>query len=442
MNCALLWDDLNETHPLAAKLALLSCLSIRVTPAQLRLARLRLLPHSGTGDEGDLWLSDLVEARSAAGFSYRREVRNDLRARLCGEPGLLDEVWRRIHLEQAHWLAPRVRLEDELTWRLLRDHSDPVIETLWASVVGELDEGPNPEGVARWVVRAVPDLPPGALDHHSGQCAYFGAYLLLGDASVLGSEAQRFLETSELAFATRRLPRRRIFVGLSEGSLILSPLREIENGNPIDIPATRPLWLQLEYGSPSMLNEVVTIVDTEPRHHALPTPKVTLRSLDGAAYLLAPATEGPLIFISYASQNADAARAIADQLLALGAGDVWLDRKKLRGGDDWSRKLDEAIYSCDYFLPLLSSEADERREGVFWEEWVTALEREKRIADTFLLPTLIDATPESFNSYQRIGKQLGTQRFWALHLLNAPGGVLDDNASANLAEVFGRFRKD
>jgi len=157
-----------------------------------------------------------------------------------------------------------------------------------------------------------------------------------------------------------------------------------------------------------------------------------------------PATlaEGPMIFISYASQNADAARAIADRLLALGAGDVWLDKKKLRGGDDWSNKLDEAIGSCDYFLPLLSSEADERREGVFWEEWVTALERAKRVADTFLLPTLIDPTPDSRNNYQRIGKQLGTDHFWNLHLLTAPGGAFDDKAGADLAECFGRFRKN
>lgn len=156
----------------------------------------------------------------------------------------------------------------------------------------------------------------------------------------------------------------------------------------------------------------------------------------------APVVDGPLIFISYASQNADAARAIAEQLLALGAGDVWLDKKKLRGGDDWSSKLDEAIHSCDYFLPLLSSEADERREGVFWEEWVTALEQSKRVADTYLLPTLIDPTPESRNNYQRIGKQLGTERFWTLHLLNAPSGVLDEKAGADLAECFGRFRKN
>ena len=160
-----------------------------------------------------------------------------------------------------------------------------------------------------------------------------------------------------------------------------------------------------------------------------------------AAGAVASATEGPQIFISYASQNADAARAIADRLLQLGAGDVWLDKKKLRGGEDWSSQLDQAIAGCDYFLPLLSSEADQRREGVFWEEWGTALERARMVADTFILPTLIDASPDNFKAYQRIGKQLGTERFWTLHLLTAPSGVFDAKSESDLVDCFARFRR-
>lgn len=152
-------------------------------------------------------------------------------------------------------------------------------------------------------------------------------------------------------------------------------------------------------------------------------------------------TDGPQIFISYASQNADAARAVADRLLQLGADDVWLDKKKLRGGDDWSSQLDQAIAGCDYFLPLLSSEADQRREGVFWDEWGSALERARRVADTFILPTLIDVSPDSRNSYQRIGKQLGTERFWTLHLLNAPSGTFDAKLESDLVDCFASFRR-
>jgi hypothetical protein len=151
--------------------------------------------------------------------------------------------------------------------------------------------------------------------------------------------------------------------------------------------------------------------------------------------------EGPLIFVSYASENSDAAHLIAERLLALGAGDVWLDKKKLRGGDDWSQKIDEAIDTCDYFLPLLSSEADARRKGVFWEEWHTALAQANRVADTFILPTVIDPGGIDWSRYQRIGKELGSDRFRGLHLLNAPQGEFDAVAEDDLAERFDRFRR-
>lgn len=155
----------------------------------------------------------------------------------------------------------------------------------------------------------------------------------------------------------------------------------------------------------------------------------------------AAAADGPLVFVSYASENSAAARTIANRLLELGAGDVWLDKKELRGGDDWSTRIDQAIAECDYFLPLLSSEADQRREGVFWEEWASALSRARRVADTFLLPTLIDADPGSRAHYQRIGRENGSERFFQLHLLRAPAGVFDASAEDDLGSRFTGFRR-
>lgn len=168
------------------------------------------------------------------------------------------------------------------------------------------------------------------------------------------------------------------------------------------------------------------------------------RSRQPAPRRIAPpsaAVSGPQVFISYASENSDVARAIADRLLELGAGDVWFDKKKLRGGDDWSTRIDQAIASCDYFLPLLSSEADQRREGVFWEEWDKALSRATRVADAFILPTLIDRDPDRYRDYQRIGREHGSKRFFSLHLLKAPAGVLDASAEDDLAGLFASFRK-
>ena len=205
-NASSTWAALQAQRPHAARLALLACLAVRVSPALLRQARLRLLPQASAGDEADLWLSDLVETRTAAGFAYRRAVRGLLREHLRACPALLASAWQQVYQPHAAWLTPRARLELELTWRLLRDATDPAITAHWQAVLQDLGSGAaggapdgarssppstaNPEGVARWLLRAMADLPPGALDHPLAQRAWYGANLLLGDASVLGSAPQ------------------------------------------------------------------------------------------------------------------------------------------------------------------------------------------------------------------------------------------------------------
>jgi hypothetical protein len=100
--------------------------------------------------------------------------------------------------------------------------------------------------------------------------------------------------------------------------------------------------------------------------------------------------------------NSGAARCLADALQTVGFSDIWLDRKKFIAGDDWSLRIDEAINGCDFFFPLLSREADVRREGVYWEEWDKALSRSKRIPDEFIIPVAIDELPPTKASYPRI----------------------------------------
>ena len=147
---------------------------------------------------------------------------------------------------------------------------------------------------------------------------------------------------------------------------------------------------------------------------------------------------GPTIFVSYASEDADAARQLAQSLAALGFSDVWLDKRKLIAGDDWSDHIDEAIEHCDFFMPVLSRRADQRREGVFWEEWRKALTRAMRVNDAFLLPVGIDAIQPSRAGYERIFSGF-TSEFRHLHLLHAPQGALSAEASDELRQRCGRF---
>jgi TolB-like protein/Flp pilus assembly protein TadD len=101
------------------------------------------------------------------------------------------------------------------------------------------------------------------------------------------------------------------------------------------------------------------------------------------------------IFLSYASQDAPAARGIAAALRAAGV-EVWLDQSELRGGDAWDASIRRKIRECALFVPLISAGTDARPEGYFRLEWKLAVDRSHLMADDqpFLLPVVIDETPE------------------------------------------------
>jgi TolB-like protein len=104
----------------------------------------------------------------------------------------------------------------------------------------------------------------------------------------------------------------------------------------------------------------------------------------------------PSIFLSYASDDRQAARTIGDALAKLGM-DVWLDQSELGGGDAWDQKIRKQIRECDYFMPIVSARTEARHEGYFRREWRLAVERTLDMADDhlFLLPVVIDATDQA-----------------------------------------------
>ena len=104
----------------------------------------------------------------------------------------------------------------------------------------------------------------------------------------------------------------------------------------------------------------------------------------------------PAIFLSYAHEDADAARRIADALRSHGL-EVWFDQNELRGGDTWDAKIRRQIKECALFVPLVSANTQSRKEGYFRLEWKLAVERTHLMAEgvQFLAPVVADGTVES-----------------------------------------------
>jgi len=101
------------------------------------------------------------------------------------------------------------------------------------------------------------------------------------------------------------------------------------------------------------------------------------------------------VFLSYASQDVEAATSICDSLRAAGL-EVWFDLSELVGGDAWDAKIKRQIRECAFFLAVISHQTQQRREGYFRLEWRLADERSRSIAHgvPFLFPVVIDQTSE------------------------------------------------
>jgi TolB-like protein len=101
------------------------------------------------------------------------------------------------------------------------------------------------------------------------------------------------------------------------------------------------------------------------------------------------------VFLSYASQDVEAAQHLCDALRAAGVA-VWFDRSELRGGDAWDRQIHEWIRDCRLFVAIISAHTEARDEGYFRREWKLAVDRTYNMAESkaFLVPVAIDDTPE------------------------------------------------
>jgi TolB-like protein/Flp pilus assembly protein TadD len=125
--------------------------------------------------------------------------------------------------------------------------------------------------------------------------------------------------------------------------------------------------------------------------------------------VILPVTEpSRAVFLSYASQDAEAAQKICEALRA-GSIEVFLDQSELRGGDAWDQKIRHEIHDCALFIPLVSQHTQERLEGYFRHEWNLAIERTHHMAQQkpFLVPVVVDGTrdreafvPDAFRALQ------------------------------------------
>jgi hypothetical protein len=152
-----------------------------------------------------------------------------------------------------------------------------------------------------------------------------------------------------------------------------------------------------------------------------------LAAVCGASGPATPAVDTALpphsIFLSYANDDAAAARALTDALRKCGL-DVWLDKGEtpdaLKPGESFDRRIREQIAKCELFVPVLSRRAAARVEGYFRTEWRLAAQRQAGIAEDvpFLVPVRIDDVAYGESGIPQVMREK--------HWIEMPGGQADD----------------
>lgn len=92
-------------------------------------------------------------------------------------------------------------------------------------------------------------------------------------------------------------------------------------------------------------------------------------------------------FISYVSENRPIAIQISSILRKNGI-DAWLDRDRLKPGQNWLDEIRKAVSSGSYFIPILSKEWNNREYSVANEELLIAVEelRQRTYSQSWIIP--------------------------------------------------------
>jgi len=118
-----------------------------------------------------------------------------------------------------------------------------------------------------------------------------------------------------------------------------------------------------------------------------------------------PDKTAPTIFLCHDNDDAASVAKLELKLRASGLN-TWLDKQRLRGGQDWDRRIERVIgESVNYVLVLESPRLLSKTKGYVFKEIDAALEQQKsnRPGFSFLIPATLEACNglAELNSFQR-----------------------------------------
>jgi len=155
--------------------------------------------------------------------------------------------------------------------------------------------------------------------------------------------------------------------------------------------------------------------------------------VDGGSTARPYVKEG-VVFISYASEDREIAKAILASLETAGM-DAWLDQHELQPGDDFERRIRHTIEKCGLFMPVLSKSCLKKNRRFLQLEWNCAIaEAQKaRPSQHFIIPVVIDDVPTTHPDIP--------DKFRETHMATLQNGRLSDETIRSVTTDYREFQK-
>lgn len=146
---------------------------------------------------------------------------------------------------------------------------------------------------------------------------------------------------------------------------------------------------------------------------------------------------GGSVFVSYASENRNAAFRLADRLGEAGI-DVWVDRR-LAPGDAYRHIIERNIANCSAFVALLSDATRTAEPRWYRREWALACKQNETYfgaASAFIVPVIVDSS-----SARDHAETLSLFGIHGSHAVRAEAGAPDEALVQTLQLSQRRWRK-
>ncbi|CAN5810868.1 hypothetical protein BH11BAC3_BH11BAC3_05680 [soil metagenome] len=131
------------------------------------------------------------------------------------------------------------------------------------------------------------------------------------------------------------------------------------------------------------------------------------------------------VFLSYTRADTAIVENVKKSLEEMGGVNCWYDKRELEPGDNWLEKIVVSIRRADFFIPIISENSLQHKDGYVHKEWVQAqtewvFRNSGKNSGNYLIPVVVDDSDANGNNIADFFDN-------NINRIKIPGGIPDND---------------